>query len=155
MWWIDIINQWELKKTQSNHNYWSEQKLTMIINQWELKLETGNLLKAREMRVTKSWLVLISHLIANCFCLKQKLAIKSMAPIGKEAMNSLVWFFCCKETRQTFRTTWRCFSLHFNAMIFDFFIDIFQCRGEIVIIIEPLFLAGSFNFGTKAEDDWE
>ena len=26
----------------------------------------------------------------NCFCLKQKLAIKSMAPIGKEAMNSLV-----------------------------------------------------------------
>ena len=28
--------------------------------------ETGNLLKAREMRVTKSWLVLISHLIANC-----------------------------------------------------------------------------------------
>ena len=115
----------------------------MIINQWELKLETGNLLKAREMRVTKSWLVLISHLIANCFCLKQKLAIKSMAPIGKEAMNSLVWFFCCKETRQTFRTTWRCFSLRFNAMIFDFFIDIFQCRGEIVIFIEPLFLADS------------
>ena len=38
----------------------------MIINQWELKLETGNLLKAQEMRVTKSWLVLISHLIANC-----------------------------------------------------------------------------------------
>ena len=58
---LSIENQ-----NQSNHNYWSEQKLTMIINQWGLKLETSNLLKAREMRVTKSWLALISHLIANC-----------------------------------------------------------------------------------------
>ena len=40
-------------------------------------------------------------------------------------------------------------------MTFDFFIDIFQCREEIVIFIEPLFLADSFNFGTKADDDLE
>ena len=32
------------KQNQSNHNYQSEQKLTMIISQWELKVETGNLL---------------------------------------------------------------------------------------------------------------
>ena len=58
---LSIENQ-----NQSNHNYQSEKKLTMILSQWELKIETGNLLKARETRVTKSWLVLILHLIANC-----------------------------------------------------------------------------------------
>ena len=40
-------------------------------------------------------------------------------------------------------------------MITDFFKDIFQCRGEIVVFIEPLFLADGFNFGTKADDDGE
>ena len=79
-----------------------------------------------------------------------------MASIGKEVMNSLVrFFFCCKETRQTIRATWICISSRLNAMIIDFFKDIFQCRGEIVVFIEPLFLADGFKFGTKADDDGE
>ena len=59
-------------------------------------------------------------------------------------------FFCCKETRQTIHATWICISSRLNAMIIDFFKDIFQCGGEIVIFIEPLFLADGFNFGTKS-----
>ena len=58
---LSIENQ-----NQSNQKSQSEQKLTMTICQWKLKVATGNLLKARETRVTKSWLVLILHLIANC-----------------------------------------------------------------------------------------
>ena len=66
-----------------------------------------------------------------------------------------IFFFGCKETRQTLRATWSCISSRLNAMIIDFFKDIFQCRGEIVVFIEPLFLADGFNFGTKADDDGE
>ena len=70
---------------------------------------------------------------------------------GHEQSHMILFYF--KETRQTLSATWRCISLRFNAIIFDFFKDIFQCRGEIIIFIEPLFLADSFNFGTKADDD--
>ena len=69
--------------------------------------------------------------------------------------QSRMIFFCCKETRQTLRATWSCISSRLNAMITDFFKDIFQSRGEIVVFIEPLFLADGFNFGTKADDDGE
>ena len=31
--------------------------------------------------------------------------------------------------------------------------DIFQCEGETLIFIVPLFVADSFNFGTNADDD--
>ena len=70
-----------------------------------------------------------------------------------EIMNSLIWVFCCIETRQTFRATWTCINLCLNAMFFYFFKDIFQYRGETVIFIESLFVADGFNFGTKADDD--
>ena len=72
---------------------------------------------------------------------------------GRGHKQSRMILFCCKETRQTFRATWRCISLRFHSMIYDFFKDIFQCRGEVVIFMEPLFLVDSFNFGTKADDD--
>ena len=57
--------------------------------------------------------------------LKQQLAIKSMAPVMKKVMNSLIRVFCCTEMRQRFRATWRCISLRLNSMIFDFFTTFF------------------------------
>ena len=44
---------------------------------------------------------------------------------GKKVMNGLIWVFCCTETRQRFRATWRCISLRLNSMIFDFFTTFF------------------------------
>ena len=46
--------------------------------------------------------------------LKQQLAIRSVAPVGKKVMNSLIRAFCCTETRQRFRATRRCISLRLN-----------------------------------------
>ena len=38
---------------------------------------------------------------------------------GHEQSHMILFYF--KETRQTFSATWRCISLRFNAIIFDFF----------------------------------
>ena len=39
-------------------------------------------------------------------------------PRREKVMNSLIWGFCCTETRQRFHATWRCISLCWNARYF-------------------------------------
>ena len=66
--------------------------------------------------------------------LKQRLVIKSVALVGKKVMNSLIWGFCCTETRQRFHATWRCISLCWNARYF------FSVRERLLYSLRDLLL---------------
>ena len=56
------------------------------------------------------------------------------------------------EMRQTFHAMWRCISLRLNAVIFSFFRH-FSVKGRDCNIHRTLFLADSFDFVTKGDDD--
>ena len=66
--------------------------------------------------------------------LKQRLVTKSVALVGKKVMNSLIWVFCCTETRQRFHATWRCISLCWNARHF------FSVRERLLYSLRDLLL---------------
>ena len=66
--------------------------------------------------------------------LKQRLVTKSVALVGKKVTNSLIWGFCCTETRQRFHATWRCISLCWNARYF------FSVRERLLYSLRDLLL---------------
>ena len=55
-------------------------------------------------------------------------------PRREKVMNSLIWGFCCTETRQIFHATWRCISLCWNARYF------FSVRERLLYSLRDLLL---------------
>ena len=57
---------------------------------------------------------------------------------GHEQSHMILFYF--KETRQTFSATWRCISLRFNAIIFDFLKTFFSVGERLLYSLSHFFL---------------